>query len=355
MINKFFIKKNATIKLALTLLNITAHKCLLVVDKNKKLLGTISDGDIRKHILTNNNLDNKIKDIYNKNPIKIYVSDTNNEKIKKIFVKYTLDILPVVSNNNIVKDVFTWDQILDLSNNPVDQLDINVVIMAGGMGKRLIPYTNKFPKALIQLNGETMISRIINKFIYYGINNISISVNYKKEIIIKQLNKEYKNNKLINLSYIIESKPLGTIGALSLLNKKKLSENILITNCDTFLTIDYAEIINFHKKCNYDITVVTSNKIIEIPYGQVTTKNNNQIIAIKEKPSIPITLNAGLYIINKDLLNLIPKNKKFDATDFINKALNKKFKIGSYLVPLDNWIEIGKVEDLENFKQILDF
>lgn len=350
---KYFIKKNSSIKTALSLLNVSPFKCLLVVNDHNKLLGTITDGDIRKSILRDLNLNRSIINIYNKKPVRINKDNIDINKIKKILQLNKFDLIPVVDDNKIVLDIFTWDQFFKVDQEETFTSNIDLIIMAGGRGKRLIPFTNKYPKALMPIGGIPMIIRILEKYYMAGFNNFYVSTFYQKNILKDVIKKKFMMQSSSNLSFIDEQKPLGTIGAVRKLNIKKISNNFIVTNCDTIIDANINLIIEKHVKSKADLTLILTKKNISIPYGQVKISKNNQLLNITEKPNSEILINAGFYIIKRELIKLIPKNKYFDATDLILKAKNKNKKIMTYTISDNNWIEIGRSNDLESLNKLI--
>jgi dTDP-glucose pyrophosphorylase len=352
LVNKYFIKKKASIRNALSFLNISPHKCLLVIDNKKKLLGTITDGDIRKTILKNPNLDRSIDEIYNKNPIKVYNSQIDKEEIKKILKINKFEIIPIVNDKEIVVDIFSWDQFFELTKNVSAYSNIDIVIMAGGRGTRLAPFTDKFPKALMPIGGKPMISRILEKYYMQGFSNFYISIFYQKTILKKMITKEFNNNNL-KIQFISEEKPLGTIGAVANMNIKNYSDPLIITNCDTIISHNIDDILNCHLKNKADMTLVITEKSFASSYGEVIINKQNALLNLKEKPLFNLLVNVGFYIVNKNVLRLIPKNKFFDATDLILKAKFKKMKIMTHKISSNSWIEIGKMSELDSLNQII--
>lgn len=351
----YFVKKDTTIKATLSLLNISPYKCLLVIDENQKLLGTITDGDIRKFIIKMDisDLSTKIDKIYNKKPIIIYKDEIDINKIKRILQFNKFDLIPVLNKSNKVVDIFSWDQFFQIDINDSKISKILLVIMAGGRGKRLAPFTNKYPKALMPIAGVPMIIRILEKYKLLGFNNFIVSVNYQKKI----LKEEIKNNflKLTNskLSFVEESKPLGTIGSIRNIKENLLTEHLVITNCDTIITENFENIFFKHQKNNADITMIVTEKNFDIPYGQIIIDSDSNFIEIKEKPRFKIDINVGFYIIKKEVIRLIPRNKFFNANDLINKAKQKNLNIKTYYISENNWIEVGKTSDLESLNRLI--
>lgn len=294
---KYFISRNSTIKTAMSLLNVSPHQCLLVVDNKKKLIGTITDGDIRKSILKDANLDRTINSIFNKRPIKVNINKINLNEIKRILKINMFELIPVVNNDNIVQRIYSWDQFFEIDLDETICSKTDLIIMAGGMGKRMAPFTNNFPKALIPVGGEPMIIRILEKYFHAGFRKFFISTNYKKSILKKAINNDFLNIHNSKLVFIDEAKPLGTIGAIKNINLNSISENIIVTNCDTIISENFDNIISNHIKLKSDITILTTNKKFDIPYGEIILDKNNNFINLNEKPILDFNItNSGALI-----------------------------------------------------------
>ena len=350
-IKKYLIEENSSLKKTLTLINISATKCLCVVDKKNKFLGTISDGDIRKFLLKNLNLNVSINKIFNKKSKFAVLDKYNLNEIKNTFTKNFLDIIPVINDQKKVVSIFTWQDFIDHNYNNFK--NYTVFIMAGGLGTRLLPITKNIPKPLLEIDKEPMIKRIIDKFLNQGAHKFFISINYKKKLISNFINEVYKNYQC-KIEYVEEKKPLGTIGSLRNFDNNRSDDNIILINCDTLISYDFKSILEFHIHKKSDITVISSKTNLNIPYGQIMINKSNKISKIIEKPKFEIILNVGCYIIDRKLIKLIPKNTKFDATDFIKKAINLKFNIFSYNISRHDWIEIGKINDFNNLELIIN-
>ena len=251
----------------ITKLQETSEKCLIVVNKNKKLLGTITDGDIRRAILKNAKLNDQIKKYYKKKCYFIKSQTVKNVDSRNIFSNSLMDVIPVINKKKIVIDYISRKQKKNILEKKFK--DIQVVIMAGGFGTRLLPYTNILPKPLLHYKGKTLLENIIEKFNNFGLNNFKISIFYKSELIksfFKELKPKYK------VSFLQEKKPLGTAGIL-----KKLQDNkktYIITNCDSLFDIDVNDLLNYHSNKKYDLTVVGCIKSQKIPYGVCKIVNN---------------------------------------------------------------------------------
>ena len=339
---KYFIQTNITLSEALKALVDVGSKCLIVVDNHKKLLGSLSDGDVRRSILKRKKLNFKILSIYNKTPITILEKNFSNKLAEKLFLKHLIDIIPVIDNNrNIVKVILPTDIFKKKSKLQKNQLKSEVIIMAGGLGKRLEPFTQILPKPLMPINDKPIIKHIIDRFREHGVRNYTISVNYKSKIL-KAYFEEQKND--YNIKYIDEIKPLGTVGCLSKLKTKKNSD-IFLTNCDIIVDCDYYDVLNFHKKNKNLLTIVASSKSYSIPYGDCKLNQNGTLEKFEEKPTINLLANTGFYILNEKLLKLIPKNKKYDINELIETMLLKKLNVGVFPISENAWIDIGNWDE----------
>jgi dTDP-glucose pyrophosphorylase len=338
------INKSTSILNALKKMNIVGTKCLVVVDKNKTFLGTLTDGDLRRLILRNKNLNLKINNSYNQKSIFYYEKTMNLKKIKKEMMYKKIDLIPILDQKKKLKSYITLNSDLSypfkVSNKKIKN---PVVIMAGGKGTRLDPFTRVLPKPLIPVGDQTMIEKIINGFSRQGFQNFFLTLNYKSKIIENYLSDVFKN---IKVSYVKEKKFLGTAGSLSLL-KPKNKEDIIITNCDTIIEVSYREVLDYHKKNKYDLTVVASTKEFEVPYGTCVINDKGELKKLKEKPKYNLLVNVGFYILKPELLRLIKKNNYLSMTDFINDLQSKNYKIGVYPCHENFWKDIGQWEEYE--------
>jgi dTDP-glucose pyrophosphorylase len=332
------INSNATIKDALKQLSKSGEKCLIVVDKKNKLLGTLTDGDVRRVILKGKLLKDKINNIYNKNPIHLIRGKYSLGQTKNIFLKEKIDVIPIIDNSLKVVDIVVFTDLYKKNNNQQRKFVKSLVIMAGGKGTRLEPFTTVLPKPLVPINGKPIIELIIEKFLENKVSNFIITLNYKSKIL-KAFFQEMKPK--LNLSFIDEPKPLGTAGALSLLGNK-IKKPFLVTNCDTIINVDTDDLLSFHVTNNNDLTLVASAKEYVVPYGTCKLTKKGYLQNILEKPKFDFLVSIGLYVINPNLIRLIPKNKTFNMIDLIQLAKRKKKQIGVYPIDDESWIDVGQ-------------
>ena len=341
--NQLLINKNKNIIDALDQLSSIrdySRLVLFVINENNKILGSLTDGDIRRSLRVDKDLYKKVGDIcqldfsfcYESNCYVSFASFKNNN----------LKIIPILNNDN------TLSRIIDLKKKSCI-LPIESVIMAGGRGKRLSPLTDNIPKPMLHLGDKPIIEHNIDKLSSFGINTIYITINYLGDQIKKAFGNG--NSKNINIEYINENKPLGTAGSLSLIENIK-SEYILLMNSDLFTNIDLEKMYNKMIVNDADMIIASTDYNIEVPYAILENGPENNIISLSEKPSYKYNSNAGIYIFKKELINRIPKNEFFDITDLIVELIKENFKIINYSIS-GYWIDIGKFDDFEKAKQLL--
>ena len=305
---KLIIDKNDTIEIALKRLRKTKRGCLVVTSENK-LFGTITDGDLRKFIIQKKSLNTKIRNACNKNPKYLIQNKYSQLNAKRIFSKL-IDVIPVVDENKQVKKIL-FKNTFNVKKKNTKSIFNDVIIMAGGKGARLQPFTKILPKPLIPVKGKAIILRIIEKFIKNGFKKIYLSVNYKSKIL-EAFFSEVNLKK--NINFVYEKKPLGTIGAITKINKK-FDKPIIITNCDVIFNFDYSNIIYEHKRKNNFLTLAISNMKYTIEHGACEINRDKSLLNISEKPTIKYLINTGFYVVSPEVIKFIPKNKYFDITN----------------------------------------
>ena len=310
-------------------------KTLIVTNKNKKLLGTVSDGDIRRGILKFRKLDISVKKIMKKKFF--YLTKNKNKKInfEKLKANNFL-LIPVIDKGKKIISIQKLEERLFKKNNISP-----VLIMARGLGIRLRPITNRIPKPMIKINGVPILEKIINNFKDDGFKTFYISTFYKSERILNYFKDGSKWG--INIKYLNEKFPLGTAGSLSLIPKKEKGP-IIIANGDVLTKMNSNLLLDFHKNKNNDLTITSINYNHQLPFGSITIKNN-KISKLVEKPETTYKVNAGIYVINKEIYKKVEKNKNISMTELIKKLLSKKKKIGVFPI-YESWEDLGDKKNL---------
>ena len=340
-IKQLLCRENITIKDALKKLDQAETGCLIVVDDKGKLLGTLSDGDVRRSILLNQNLSNSIHSCYNKTAYFLIKDQHSDNELKIIFLEKEIDIIPIVDSNHAVVDYehnisYIEDPIINPSTIRLDY--VPVVIMAGGKGSRMEPFTSVLPKALIPVHEKPIIDHIIEKFTDLGCIDFYVSVNYKSRILksyFEELDRSYQ------VQFIEEDTPLGTAGSLHLLSGQ-FSSPIFVTNCDILVEADYLNLYNYHQTGGYELTLVACAKEYVIPYGTCELDDNGNFLNLDEKPKYDFLVNTGLYILNPDVLSQIPQGIPYDITNLISDLRIGQKTIGVYPIDDDSWTDIGQ-------------
>jgi dTDP-glucose pyrophosphorylase len=347
-----FISPTASVKDALKALDKTAEKVLLVVDKDRKLLGTITDGDIRRYILKGERLDNRIGDVYNKNPLFVRQTQGKVQQVKKLLLENKIELLPVLDYDDRVVDYTTWSQVFTEETqmkSKAHAIDIPVVIMAGGRGARLEPFTRILPKPLVPVGEKPIIQIIMEEFDLHGISRFYVTLNYKGEMIRSYFDNEPHN---YEIRYYKEEKCGGTAGSLKLM-ENDIDDNFFVTNCDVIVKFDLADVLNFHKTQNSTLTILASIQHHKIPYGVIEYRKGGVITRIDEKPEFTFTVNTGVYLLQKSALSQIPASMCYDMTDLISGLIESNKKVLMYPVNENDYIDIGQWEAYRrNIKQL---
>ncbi len=345
-IQDIMINEDINIRQAAKVLDKTAKQVLLITQDNK-LRAVLTDGDIRRWILKNGDLSAPVKEIANYSPK--YITETERYKAKRLMKKYSISSIPVVSTEGEVKSIIFWNDLDMASVEKKPSLDIPVVIMAGGLGTRLYPYTKILPKPLIPIGDIPIVERIINRFKEFGCNEYYLTVNYKKNMIKAYFEEVVKN---YNIYYIEEDKPLGTGGSLYFL-KDKIKSTFFVSNCDILIDSDYEAMYDYHKENKNFITMVCAVKNMVIPYGVVNLNNEGNIQSMVEKPEYSFLTNTGMYIIEPEALQLIKKDTFIHLPDIAKECMDKGMKVGVYPITERAWMDMGQPDEMENMAKRL--
>ena len=324
-----------TITQALVMLNkLSQDAILFVVDNNNKLIGSLTDGDIRRGLLNNFKIENTIDEIIQPKPRFIKKGDYNIQKIKA-YRDEGFRIIPILDNQNKVVNVINFRKIKSY-------LPIDTIIMAGGRGQRLQPLTDSTPKPLLKVGNKAIMEHNLDRLAMFGIHDFWISLKYLGEQIEQYFGAGKK--KYINIEYVWEYEALGTIGAVSkIINFKH--DYVLVTNSDLLTNIDYEQFFLEFIKQEADLAVLTIPYQVSIPYAVLET-NDGKVKSLKEKPTYTYYSNGGIYLIKREMLHFIPKDKFYNATDLVEDLIQKNHKVIS--IPFSGyWLDVGKHEDFE--------
>jgi dTDP-glucose pyrophosphorylase len=338
-VRRFLVADHHTIRQAMEQLERTEEKIVFVVDEAARLVGSLTDGDIRRWILSDGDLKATVLQACNQKPYTVE-EVFHAEQLRAEMLEHNLSCVPVVSTAREIKRLIFWKEVFlsDFSVRTRPQLDMPVVIMAGGRGTRLAPFTNVLPKPLIPVGDKTVIEIIIDQFLMYGLADFQLSIHYKSKILksyFEELAPPYR------VSFLEETEPRGTAGALRSLYAPQ-RDSLLVTNCDIVIQADLAELVSFHTQHDYDLTLVASLKDYRIPYGVCELERGGSLSEIREKPQYSFLVNTGMYVVRRDRLQLIPKDQYCDMTDFIAALKSDGGRIGVFPIGEQEWIDIGE-------------
>ncbi|MGB3947106.1 MAG: nucleotidyltransferase family protein [Bacteroidia bacterium] len=340
MIEKHCISNKATVRDALKQLDVLASDAILfVVDENNVLIGSLTDGDLRRGFIRGLGFENNIEAFIQPNPVftreKDYVID-----ILEQYHKRNLKIVPVLNDRNQIVDVVNF-------RTRTTIIPADAVLMAGGEGKRLRPLTEKTPKSLLKVGDKPIIEHNIDRLVKVGIKNIHLSINYLGE----QLEAYFGDGSVkgTNIKYIRENEPMGTIGSVLLADKFEY-DDILIMNSDLLTNIDFTDFYKTFKSSNADMAVASTTYNVDIPYAVLEVNEEQRVRSLKEKPRYTYFSNAGIYLLKKSMLNLIPKDTFFDITDLMDKSLAMDRKLITFSIN-GYWLDIGKHEDFKKAQE----
>lgn len=336
--SQFLIPFKESIKSALNRLNSLDELTLFVVDEVGTLVGSLTDGDIRRALVNNYSLEDSIDKIMFKDFSYLVHGQFTIDQVLEI-KKKKLGLIPLVDDKRVVKRLINLKAAKSL-------LPVEAVIMAGGEGRRLRPYTESIPKPLLKVDDKPIIEYNIDRLADYGIQKIHISIKYLGHLI-----EEYfkdGDSKNIAISYVTENDPLGTIGAVTLIEKFEM-EYIIIMNSDLLTNIDFEDFFKEFRNAEADMIIATVPYKVDIPYAVLETMEN-RVISFKEKPTYTYYSNAGIYLIKKEAIKYIPRNTFFNATDLMEKLIKEGKKVLSYPL-LAYWLDIGKYDDFQKAQE----
>ena len=334
---KTILKMADTMEVAVKILNQESLRIVLVVDDDERLIGSITDGDIRRGLIRQLPMNTALAEIMHKNPIVTLVGGDKSNILAKM---KELDLLqiPIVDSDGRVVGLETLQNLIEKKkfNNPV-------FLMAGGFGKRLAPLTNNTPKPLLKVGNKPILENVINQFIDAGFYNFYISTHYRAEMV-----QEYfgdGSNLNVSIRYIYENEPLGTAGSLGLLPDNLPKLPILMMNGDLLTKIDFKELLRFHFQEGEDVTMCVREYDFQVPYGVVET-DGKHVISIEEKPVHHFFVNAGIYVLNPSMLDMVDGKSYLDMPQLLEQKMRESGKISIFPVH-EYWLDIGQIKHFD--------
>lgn len=335
IVNKGESVRNALIKLD----KLASDAILFLVDHDYRLIGSLTDGDLRRGFIKGLGFEDQLEDFIQSNPKFIYEDEYDQQLLEDLKQRY-FKIIPILNKQKQVVDILNFKYRSTL-------LPFDAVIMAGGKGSRLRPLTENTPKPLLKVGDKPIIEYNIDRLAKVGVKNVYISVNYLGEQIESYFGDG--NSKKLKIDYLWEKKPLGTIGSVLLVDEFKHDE-ILVMNSDLLTNIDFADFYKTFKESGADMAVAATPYHVDVPYAVLETNEAQEVLSLKEKPKYTYYSNAGIYLLKTSLLSMIPNGSFFDITDLMDKVLAMDYKLLTY--PINGyWLDIGKHEDFKKAQQ----
>lgn len=339
------IEENDNLKYALEQLDKISVKVLLVINNNKSFVAAITDGDVRRAILGGASLETAVLHIANYHPY--FLKQDNEEEAKKILIEKDISAIPVLDDKYKIQKIYVIGEGKQAKN--AEKLQMPVIIMAGGLGTRLYPYTKILPKPLIPVSDVPISERIIESFFRIGCKDFHMIVNYKRNMIkayFNDMDHDY------NIHFWDEETPLGTGGGLRLL-QDSMKETFVLTNCDILVLDDVRKIVKHHKEEQNKVTMVCSLKNFTIPYGIVNFSEGGEISSFEEKPQLSFFTNTGYYILEPDVFRYINQGEKIGMPDVIDRMRMDGLKVGIYPIGEKAWLDMGQFDSMESMERNL--
>ncbi len=324
-------------KSAIEVLNTEALRIVIIVDDDERLVGTVTDGDIRRGLINHLTMDSTIKEFMYTDPTVAYEEDSRESILDKM-KKLNIFQIPIIDANRKVVGLETLQHLLEKA-----RYDNAVFLMAGGFGKRLRPLTDNLPKPLLRIGEKPILETILEQFITTGFHNFYISTHYKAELVKKHFGDGSKWD--VSIKYIYEDKPLGTAGALGLLPKDAVDLPLIMMNGDLLTKIDFEKLLKFHVKQGGDATMCVRAYDFQVPYG-VIKADGNRITNIIEKPIYKFFVNAGIYVLGKSIIESVDGKTYLDMPNMLESKIEQGGKVNMFPVH-EYWLDIGRMEQFE--------
>ncbi len=321
---------------ALEKMDRAARQILLVVDEEGRLLGTVTDGDVRRALLEGVDLKAPVSRIMNPRP-KVLPVGSSLEAARQLMLQFGIRHVPIIDEKGKVVELVLWQ---DLFLPRVKSRPEPVVIMAGGQGTRLDPFTKILPKPMLPLGEKPVLEIIMDRFHSQGFNRFILCLGYKAEIIRLYFDHD---SRPYRPEFVLEDKPLGTAGALSLL-AGRIEETFILSNCDIIVELDYAHLLDYHRAHGYALTVVGALKEFVVPYGVLRTGAEG--FSIEEKPNFHFLVNTGLYVLEPAVLSLLEKGVRIDMPEVIEAVQKAGMRTGVY-PHHGRWFDVGQWEEYQ--------
>ena len=340
---KIILSKTDTMKTAVKALEEQSLRIVMIVDSNRRLIGTVTDGDIRRALIQHVSMDAQLDEFMFKKPTVATLFDDKETILAKMKERNLLQI-PIVDDNGVVHGLKTLQNLINKSKNKTP-----VFIMAGGFGKRLRPLTESVPKPMLKVGKKPILEEILERFIKAGFYNFYISIHYKAEVVREHFGNGDDWN--VSIQYIHEKEPLGTAGALGLLSDNLPEQPIIVMNGDLLTKIDFEHLLNYHSEQGGSATMCVREYDFQVPYGVITEKEN-KVLSIVEKPIHRFLINAGIYVLNTSIIRRINTGSYLDMPQMLEDEIGQGSQVNLFPI-YESWLDIGRPEDYLKAKKDL--
>ena len=337
LLSDYLIEKAEPISEALVKLEKLPDRKILFVVEDEMLRGALTDGDVRRHLLAGGRIEDPVIEAATKMPVSF--DGFGEGDARELLHEKGVVCIPMTVGGKIHTLIFEDSTV----NAELGGLDVPVIIMAGGFGTRLAPYTDVLPKALMPVGEKTITEHIMDRFRKFGCSEFTFIVNHKKNLIKSYLSEIDDGS--VKISFSDETKPLGTGGGLYKFKGQGL-DIAFMTNCDTIVEADYRDVIKKHRESGAVLTIVCSKAKLEVPYGVIETDGEGYLSAMKEKPTFDFLTNTGFYVITDEFINEVEDDVFQPMTDIISRCLEKGLKIATYVIDSSCFVDIGRPDDL---------
>jgi dTDP-glucose pyrophosphorylase len=332
------ISQDQSVLRALKQMDTIRRKLLLVTNGEARYIGLVSIGDLQRHLIETQDFETPIQRILRSNPTVCHATDSP-EEIKRKMIALRTEFMPILDESGELVNVIFWDELLDdKAFLYQEELDLPVVIMAGGMGTRLRPLTYVLPKALVPIGEKPMLTNIIENFRQAGCHRFWVSVNYKANSIRSY----YLDHPIpdCDLHFVQEREPRGTAGSLVMM-KDDLRDTFFVSNCDILVDQNLNDLYHFHMRHHNQLTITATIKHFGVPYGVLQVQEDGRVTGVREKPEYNFWVNTGLYVLEPELLDLIPETGEYNMTDLIAMMLDNNMRVGAFPISEKSWMDVG--------------
>ena len=336
---KLTTRVTASIREAIAKLDVATAKIVMVLEEGGRLVGTITDGDVRRGLLRGCTLDDAVSTVMNKKPITAGFGE-EREALGLLMRSKQVSQIPLVDRSGRVMGLETVD---DLTRT--ERQETPIVLMAGGEGRRLLPLTAKVPKPLLPVGEKPLLETILETFVSHGFHRFFLSVNYRAEMIMNYFGDGAEWG--ANISYLRERRPLGTAGPLALLPDLPAIP-FIVMNADLLTNCNFVQLLEFHKEQGAKATMAVRHHHVRVPYG-VARLRGQWVEMLEEKPTLNLFVNAGLYVLDPTVLDLVPKDEALDMPDSLNPLALEGNTVSAFPVR-EYWLDIGHRDDYEQAK-----